>query len=426
MQSHDVSVVVTQAAVVKGTQEMRQSLKPAPVKAKEGEKAAQTAKVISQLQAKLERWTEMAETGVHHVLGGLDLSENGSLTFVAQALLTKDSTLSRELATLPGLTGHPLKGLAAPEFALAFGGDWTSLLDFQSAVLESLDKTGKVQPATLARAQKAAAALSGMTRSMAGTFSAPAPRGALLSGITTMVRVTDSKAYLAAMEESSKAQGAFLQEMGLGEMAVTLKPDILPGVPSCTVTTRIAPKNDDPAMASSRMAMAMLFGGEAIQMSMAALDEHRVVAVMGEADLLKVRMNEIQKLPEGLASSIAAVEPDLGKDHRFALYVDPRGMRSVSQVLAKMMGGGEASELPVIPEVPAAGLTLALDANMIELRGSIRAETLEATATLVKAISAMVPKRPAAEPASDAAESVAPAATPEPISEEEMKAEPKE
>lgn len=176
------------------------------------------------------------------------------------------------------------------------------------------------------------------------------------------------------------------------DAAVTFSRDILPGVPSCGVTTRLSQKGDDPAAASSRMALAMIFGGDAIQMSMGALDDHQVLAVLGGPELLKARMEMLKKAPDGLAPSILAVEPDLGRDHRFVLYLDPRGLRDFAQVVAGMFKGGSAEvNLPALPEVPAAGLTLALDPSAIELRGSVRADTLKATATLIKAIGALFP-----------------------------------
>jgi len=317
--------------------------------------------------------------------------------FEARALLSPGSPLSRELETLPPVAGHPLKGLATSDFALALGGEWTSLFDFQSAFMEDLDKTGKIQPATLARLQKAVETQSGLTRSMAGTFSAPAPRRSMMSGLTSLVRVSDSQAYLAAMEETSKAQKAFFQELGMPE-AVSFSRDILPGVPSCGMTTRLDLKNDDPAAASARMAMTMMFGGESIQMSVGALDDHRVLAVMGNPDLLKARLEALQTAPEALAPSILAVEPDLGRDHRFVLYLDPHGMRDLAQVMVGMFGGPPEKQLPAIPEVPAAGFTLSLDPTVVELRGSVRAETLDATATLVKAIGALLSTNKKGEP----------------------------
>jgi hypothetical protein len=427
LEGHDVSVVATKAAVTEATQEMRKSFKASAEKDKEGGKTAPGNKLVSQFQAKLERWAGMAETSVHHLLGGLDLSEDGGVSFVAQALLTKGSPLSRELEALPPVDGHPLKGLGTSEFALALGGNWTTLFDFQTVLLESLDQGDKVPPATVARMKKSIETLSGLVRSWGGTFAAPAPRGSLLSGMTSLVRVSDTKAYLAALDESSQAQSAFFKDLGMAVDAVTYTRDILPGVPSCGVTTRLADKENDPATASTRMAMAMIFGGDAVQMSMAALDEHRLVMVLGGPELLKTRLEELKKASDGLAKSIEAVEPELGREHRFALYVDPRGVRNFAQVLAGMFGGG-GKNLPEIPTVPAAGMTLSLDATALELRGAVKAETLKATATLVKAIGAMMPAKGAAEPAAEAGpdEPVAPAATPEPISEEQLKAEPKE
>jgi hypothetical protein len=394
MAGHDVSMVATRAAVVAAAESMSQSFKPpaAPKAEDEAEKdappAAPAAKVMTRLQAKLERWADLARTSVHHALGGLDLSEDGGVTFVAQALLTKDSPLSLELATLPPVAGHPLQGLAPAEFALALGGDWTALADFQSSFLEGLGAAGKVQPATMARLQKSFDIQRGLTRSMAGTCSAPAPGGSLLSGLTTLVRVSDSRAYLASLEESSQAQNLLFQDLGMPG-AVTFTPDVLPGMPSCGVTTRLVAKDGDAAQASSRAALAMLFGGDALQMSVGALDDQQVLAVVGPAELLKARLEEVRKAPAELPRSIQAVEPDLGKDHRFALYLDPRGLRDFAQVMAGK-GGGEV-RLPAIPEVPAAGITLSLDPALLELRGAVKGETLKALATLFQAIGALLP-----------------------------------
>src|ERR1035438_3855624 len=126
------------------------------------ESAAAPSKAVSHLRDKLDRWAEMAKTSVHHALFGLDLSEDGGLAFEARALLIKDSPLSRELAALPPVVGHPLNGLATPEFALAFGGEWSMLYDFQSALIEDLDKTGKVQAATLDKLRKALTTQAGL------------------------------------------------------------------------------------------------------------------------------------------------------------------------------------------------------------------------------------------------------------------------
>jgi hypothetical protein len=80
------------------------------------------------------------------------------------------------------------------------------------------------------------------------------------------------------------------------------------------------------------------------------------------------------------------------------LYLDPHGMRDLAQVIVGMFGGSTEKQLPAIPEVPAAGFTLSLDPTVVELRGSVRAETLDATATLVKAIGALLAEKRMGEP----------------------------
>jgi hypothetical protein len=392
MESHDVSAVITKAAVAESARSLSESMKPAAEAPKAGEgPVAEPSKTGTRLKAKLTQWAAMATSSVHHVLGSMDVSEDGGLTCETRALLIKDSPLSQELGKLPKVAGHPLRGLATQEFALAFGGEWGMLFDVQAAIFESLDTGGKVRPETSDRFQRALAAQAGLVQSMAGMFAAPAPGAALMSGLTSLLRVSDSQAYLAAMAETAKAQKDFFQELGMAD-AVSFTSDLLPGVPSCGLTTRLS-RQDDPAAASTQMVMMMLFGGESMQMSMGALDGQRVLSVLGGSELLKARLEEARKAPEGIAPSILAVEPDLGRDHRFALYLDPRGLRDLAQVLAGVFGGPQAKTLPILPAVPAAGLTISLDAEAVELRSSVRAETLKAAATLVKAIGAMIPAR---------------------------------
>jgi hypothetical protein len=358
--------------------------------------------VVADLRARLSRWVEKTGLSVHHGLLSLDLTEGGGVAFEVRALVTRDSPLSRELAARPAAAGHPLEGLAAPGFALAFGGEWSGFSEWQATLLE-LGGAGKVQPATQDQLKQSLAAQNALVHSWAGSFAAPAPRAALLSGLTSLIRVTDAQAYLATLESASQAQNALLQDLGTPGV-VTFERDPLPGVPSCTLTTRLSFK-DDPATASARTALTMLFGGEAVVMSLAALDEHRVLAVLGGADLLKARLEEARNAPPGLAPSIQAVASELGQAPRFALYVDPVGLRQLAQSLLRAYGSPEAT-LPELPFVPAAGLTLSLDPELVQLRGAVRGETLRATVTLFKAVGALLPKpkghaAPAEEPSQD-------------------------
>jgi hypothetical protein len=403
MGSHDLSVVATQAAVAEAARSAKAALQ-AP--AGEGKPEAETAaapKVVAEMRARLSPWVEKAGLSVHHGLLSLDITEGGSVAFEVRAMLTKDSPLSRDLAAKPAAAGHPLEGLSAPGFALAFGGEWSGFPELQATLLE-LGGAGKVQPATKEKLKQSLAAQNALVRSWAGSFAAPAPRAALMSGMTSLVRVTDAQAYLATLESASQAQNALLHDLGTPG-AVTFERDTLPGVPSCTLTTRMSFK-DDPSTASARTALTMLFGGEAVVMSLGALDEHRVLAVMGGADLLKARLEEARNAPPGLAPSIQAVTSELGQAPRFAFYVDPVGLRELAQSLLRVFGSPGATTLPELPFVPAAGLTLSLDPAMVQLRGAVLGETLRATATLFKALGALIPKpkgqaAPAGEPSLD-------------------------
>jgi hypothetical protein len=391
LERHDVSLVATKHGVERAATEAGQSFKAGAGKPKAGEAPeSQSPKAPKRLQSKLEGWMESARTSVHHVLAGLDLTAEGGLQFEAQARLTKGSSLSRNLETLAPVAGHPLAGLTARNFALALGGDWSGLFDLQGAVLEDLDKAGKAQPATKERMQKALEAQGSLIRSWGASLAAPAAGQPMLSGLTSLIRLADSRAYVSATEDLCKAQNAFFEELGMPG-AVTFTPDALPGVPSCSVTTRMAGKGEDPAAAQMRQGMAMAFGGEALQVSTGALDEHRVLVVLGGPEQLKARLDESRKGPVGLPASVAAVEPDLGVDHRFALYLDLRGLRDLAQLAAGMFMGPEAKPLPAVPEVPALGVALSLDPSMLELRGSVRGETLRAAAAFFKAAKSLLP-----------------------------------
>lgn len=385
MERHDACMIATRAGVEQSARDAGASLKDKPA---EAGPAAPGPKPPKRLQSKLESWMELAKTSVHHVLAGLDLTADGGLRFEARALISKGSALGKELEALAPVGVHPLSGLAGPGFALALGGEWSSLFDLPSAVFEDMDTAGKVQPATRARLQQALEAQNAQIRSWGMTLAAPGPGQPLLGGLTSLIRVADSSAYLAAAEAASRAQGAFFEELGMAE-AVTFAKDPLPGVASCTVTTRPGGKADDPGSAQLKQGLAMAFGGDAMRVSTAALDAQRLLVVMGGPEQLKARLQEARA--EGLPASIAAVEPDLGSSHRFALYLDLRGLRDLAQLAAGMFMGPDAKPLPAIAEVPAMGVTLSLDSTAMELRGSLRGETLRAAANFFKAVKTLLP-----------------------------------
>jgi len=389
MEGHDACLVATRAGVEQAAREGGSNLKDKPA-VSAGEPAAAAPKPPKRIQAKLEGWLELAKTSVHHVLAGLDLTEDGGLRFEARALITKGSSLARELESLAPAGAHPLSGLSASGFALALGGEWSSLFDVQAAVFEDLDRAGKVQEATKARLQKALEAQNRQIRSWGMALAAPRAGQPMLSGFTALVRVADSRTYLAAAEEAAKAQGALFDELGMAG-AVTFTKDSVAGIPSCTVSTRIAGKPEDPSTAQISQGLAMAFGGDAILASTAALDEQRMLVVLGGPEQLKARVEEARKAPDRLPASIATVEPDLGSGHRFALYLDLRGLRDLAQLAAGMFMGPDARPLPAIPEVPAMGISLSLEPTALELRGSLRGATLRAAAEFFKAVKTLLP-----------------------------------
>ena len=393
MERHDACLVATKAGIEQAAKEAKTSLNEKPA---EAGPAAPKPKPPKRMQAKFEGWMELAKTSVHHVLAGLDLTEDGGLRFEAKALITKGSALGQELESLAPVGSHPLSGISATPFALALGGEWSSLFDVQAAVFEDLDRAGKVQEATKVRLQQALEAQNRQIRSWGMALAAPRAGQPMLSGFTALIRVEDSRAYLTAAEEAAKAQGALFDELGMAG-AVTFAKDSVAGVPSCTVSTRIAGKPEDPSTAQISQGLAMAFGGDAILASTAALDDHRMLVVMGGPEQLKARLEEARKTPDRLPASIAAVEPDLGSGHRFALYLDLRGLRDVAQLVAGMFMGPDGKPLPAVPEVPAMGLTLSLDPAAIELRGSARGETLRAAAAFFKAVKALLPADKKAE-----------------------------
>ena len=395
MGRHDACLVATRAGIEAAAKGASASLKDKPPAAEGDPAAPQSAapKPPKRLQSKFEGWMELAKTSVHHVLAALDLGDDGGLRVEARALISTGSPLSRELQTLAAGAGHPLDGLAAPGFALALGGEWSGIFDLQAAVFEDLDKAGRVQPGTKVRVQQALEAQNAQIRSWGMALAAPAPGQPLLSGLSSLMRVDDSAAYLAAVEAVAKAQGAFMDELGMPN-AVTFA--AVPG--GCTVTTRLGGKEDNPGSAQLKQGLAMAFGGDAIQVSLGVLDGHRLLVLMGGPEQLQARLEEARKTPDRLAASIAAVEPDLGSGHRFALYLDLRGLRDLAQLAAGMFLGPEVKPLPTVPEVPALGITLAMDPAALELKGSVRGETLRAAAAFFQSVKTLLPSGPKPKP----------------------------
>jgi hypothetical protein len=420
MADHDASFVVARAGVAEAFRGFKEVMQPksAP-KAEDGKSAAPAApvpppmKAVNDLKEKLGAWVEMAGASTQQALVTLDFTETGGVAFDLQLMLGKDSVLSRDLGKRQPVSGGLLEGMALADLSFAAASELNGPGDLLMLIARQVG-AGKVQPATLDKVQQTLSRQSGLVRSWAGAFTAPLPRRAVLSGVVSMVRTTDAKAYLASMEPLAEAQEALFREGVDPDGAVSYMADILPGTPSCSMTIRFGGSND----AAMKMAiLGMLAGGDGITLSMGALDDQRVLTVVGDASLLKVRLGEFKKSPKGLPPSIQALGDDLGGAPRLAFYFDPHGTCVLAQRVMQAFNP-KMAKLPEIPAVPAAGISLSFDASSVHVKGVARGETLAATADLFKALDAIQHPKSEQEPGANSAEppaQEAPAATPAPI-----------
>lgn len=347
----------------------------------------------------LDELAAKARTSVHHVAIGLQLPSNGGMLLQARAFFKPGSTWAKEAGTHEAPSSHPLGLLPEGPFALAMGGEWPRALDvFNRMAMEGPWLSGedrKVFGQMLDRNQA-------QVQRMAFVFRAPKPGEPFLQGFNSILEVKDAKVWMAASREHI----AWIGERLKG--AYALQPDCLPEVPSHTLQLDLAKLTASETPNPQLLFMgSMLFGGNQCRISYGQLDEHHVLCVVGNGEVLKGFLDQVRSQPQlTQRAAIQAVDAQLPKSANFAIYLDPLGLRDlVSLVMQGILG--KPIDLPkaIIAVPPMAG-AISMDAQGIQFSGFAPAESLQALVQLLDATkhSMDAAKQPGASEGEEASE----------------------
>jgi hypothetical protein len=281
---------------------------------------------------------------------------------------------------------HPLAGLPQDPFALALGGQWPEALNFLSSdpdIAMTAYKGLAVPEELKARYVAAVRAQTEQVQSLAFLLEPPAKaEDPLLQSSLYVLRVKDSKAYRAAVEQVAALQLELAKATDT-EAFTTLAKDLLPGTPSFSVTTDLTkmPGLQLPA-AQARMIFGFLLGGSQLKISSAQVDDHTWLSTFGDTDTLKwalVRARQSASLPAG--PMLKREDQLLPSASRFSLYLSLKGARDLAQAVMGTLG--QSKPLPVVKDLPPLGVAFTLDASGIEFQGAGQPETLSAIKALV-------------------------------------------
>ena len=376
MLSHDFSLVLPAAPTRRGLDRAAQALSVLPRK-QVGDLQGALAPVLAQIRASV---TQCAL--------GADLAGDGGLCFHARAFLQSGSPMARDLA-LPAPAGHPLEGLSAQGYLLAFGGSLPPAFSrfFTQDFPQWLNRTRGAETAAQAEPFLALQASLGQTlHGQAFRLALPRHPGAPLLGNTqALLQVDDPAGYLDLLGRMVQAQ----ERSGLLNWGhVASEAEVLPGIPSRTVTLTLNPRKDSDPF-PLKMVLTLLLGyQDRVLITYGQQGPHTLLAVLGGPEDWKLAASA-KVAPFPADPGVAAADALLPARAWFRFYLDFKAMAEMVNSCIALAPGHGASLLPELPAAPPLAMALSSDATGVELSVVVTRATQEAIHLLTK------PKAPA-------------------------------
>lgn len=342
---------------------------------------------------------EKGVASVGQIALAVDFPAGGGAKGFARAFLVPGSPLALALKERPESQGHPMAGLPLDGFALGGGGPiprslalWGSnlLAGFLSAADPAKD------PALAARWAETQGTLAKNLRSQSMSLGVPAHEGdPLLGNFRALYRVDDVALHLRLMEASQQDGNPLAQPIG-GK--VTVDRDVLPGVPSLTITRAFGKGEKTGLPVQAKALLTLLTGsGDSLTVSAGRVDDHTLLVVMGGAEALKAGL-AAQGPSFAADPGVAATDAMLGGDAPWRFYFNLQGIGRLTRLgMAAFVQGKSFPELPAVPPM---GLALDMDSTGIELRAAVPGDTLDAMGAFFQGVKALFPQPAAPKPES--------------------------
>ncbi len=360
------SVVVTSHGITQLMPKLIEGIRM--IQAQMATMAGEQGRVAAEMMDMYVKAFTAAQAEVEQLGVGVRIDATQTVDVVSRTQFKPDGTWARRFADTKPCSADVLAGLPAGPFAFAAGviapqGLTRDLMDFSVAMMQSQAK----QKLTPGQMQQVVASF---TRFMQGVHSfgmrmgASEPGEGLYGDTAMVVKVDDSKLYMNGYEESLATMSALAKET---------EGPYLPTA-SCRHVERDGADVLEVTMELDNLESLMQAGGpdpEAMKRILFGPDgtlKHYVVAA--DTETVVIVYNSIEKLKSVLAS-VRANKPTMSKDPGVAkvsaslprgahgvVYVSVSGYAAMIRQFMAAVPGGQAFEIPTIPECSPIGMAV--------------------------------------------------------------------
>jgi len=328
------------------------------------------------------------------VAAGLLVGEDNSVQLNSRVMFAQGGQLATVSADVKKPATAALTGLPAGPFLFAADGPWPaamseSMLKLSTAVFKNMGGDKKMTDAQAKSLEEAMAGSLRGVRGMSIVMGSPKPGGSLYGSTVAVIRVDDSKQYMANYEKSIQAMNEVIKTFD-NPLMKTYKIEKLEAGGIKLTMDMSGMAGADPNGAKM---MDMLFGpGGKLTAYVAAGDANTVVLSYTSLENLKRAIEAQRAAKPGLAADadIAKIAGQLPTGSQWVAYWSPKATIELGkQIFMAAAPPGFAPKFPEFPKTPAIGMAIKLSATGADTSLVIPAEVIAGFGQFIQQIQQM-------------------------------------
>ena len=368
----DAAVVGTEAGLKLATEmlemQIGQTKAQMQAMAQQQPAAAQQVQSVVAIYEAFGQLVKTFPTEVSNVAAGLRVDDDTNLRLTLRSRFVPSGSWASLSKGFKANKDDLLAGLPADSYAMVFGGvipkSWRELM---AGAFGGMMKANPVfAQMTADQQEKLVKAMTGMmapVESMAMTMGAPPANEPLYAGLFGILRVNDSKQYLAGYGDAVKAMNEAFKLPGQQGDMYELTSTTVDGQEVLDLTTNmgaIIPANAPNAAEMKKMFEKMFGTGDKMHAYIAAVDDKTLVNAYVSTNSLKRALAAAKKPGEGLSGNadLQATAKLMPSGPQWVGYLHAGGaVNWFAQIMAiSMPPGFPAPQLPKLPDAPPIGL----------------------------------------------------------------------
>ncbi len=304
---------------------------------------------------------------------GMRFEPSGALRIVKRAWLVPGGEWAKVAGSVTATGKPPLAGLPAGPYVMAvdaaLGGassDWITNFSLSSMKQMAATQDTKVSDDDWNKIAAAMKQSMQGVQSMVFAMAVPEEGKSIYSGMTSLLRVTDSAAYLRNYEMAMTTYGKLLNSLNtpaLGKYAI--KSIDIDGTPAIQATVDISAmlkdlKTRTAAAPGSNMVLENMFGPDGqLTFYLAAADPKTVVMSWSDQETFKKLLAAVKQPDSGLAADagIRSTVAMLQNNAQGYMFLSPRGLVQFGFAMAKLTVPLGNMRIPEFPETPPMGVS---------------------------------------------------------------------